>query len=82
MHSSKLGHPSLAALKRVEKDPARLLASLHGSLESKNPETLKLIVQITDERLKTAKSELVCRAFEQVFTDAKRMIDDLAKSKK
>ncbi len=79
MSSPSLGQPSLAALKRVEKDPARLLASLHGALQSHNPETLKLVLQIADDRLRVPPSQLARTAFEEVTASAKRMIDDLAK---
>ncbi len=81
-NSSKLGQPSLAVLRRIEKDHARLLVSLHGGLQSRNPETLKLVTQIADERLKDVKSELARQAFEQVSVDAKHMMRDLEKARK
>jgi uncharacterized membrane protein (DUF4010 family) len=61
---------------------ALLLVSLHGALQSKNSETLKLVSQIADERLDDATSTLAQGAFEQVSTDAKLMIAALAKPKK
>jgi hypothetical protein len=76
-----LSQRTLAVLRRVEKDPARLLVSLHGALQSKNLETLKLVAQIADERLDDTPSELARSAFKQISTDAKLMITDLAKPK-
>lgn len=81
-NSAKLGQPSLAALNRIEKDPARLLASLLGAIRSQNIETLRLIGRIADNHLKAQPSELARRAFAQVSSDAKRMIEDLASAKK
>jgi hypothetical protein len=80
-NSAKLGQPSLAALKRIEKDPARLLAALHGALQSRNPETLRLVGLIASDRLKTPPSELARRAFAQVSSDAKRMIEGRSSAK-
>lgn len=70
---------TLAVLRNVEKDPARLLVSLSGALQSKNIETLKLVKQIADERLSEASSELAQGAFKQISTDAMLMIAELAK---
>ena len=56
-----LSQRTLAVLRRVEKDPARLLVSLHGALQSKNSETLKLVAQIADERLGDAPSRTSSR---------------------
>jgi retron-type reverse transcriptase len=81
INNHSLGQSSLATLSRVEKDPARLLASLHGALQSRNLETLNLVEKIAHERLDSAPSALVRQAFEKVSTDAKHMIDDLAKKK-
>ena len=77
-----LSQQTLAVLRRIEKDPARLLVSLRGALQSKNPETLKLVAQISEERTEDAPSGLARQAYEQVATDAKLMIDALAKLKK
>ena len=81
-YSAELGRPSLAALNRVEKDPARLLATLLGALQSRDIETLRLVGRIADDRLKARPSELARRAFALVSSDAKRMIEDLASAKK
>jgi hypothetical protein len=82
-YSPALAQASLAVLSGHERDPARLLVSLHGALQSRNSETLKQVQQIADQRLQVvAISELARRAFEQVSTDAKRMAEDLAKAKK
>jgi hypothetical protein len=81
--SPALGQASLAALGRHERDPARLLASLHGALQSRNSDTLKQVQQIADERIQMAgQSELARLAFEQISTDANRMVKHLAKAKK
>lgn len=82
INNAKLGQQSLAALKRIDKDPARLLASLLGAIRSRNIETLRLIGRIADNHLKTQPSELTRRAFAQVTSDATRMIDDLSSAKK
>jgi hypothetical protein len=81
-HNAKLGHPSLAALRRAEKDPARMLSTLHGALQSRNPETLRQAAVIADERLKSRVSKLAGQAFIQVSTDAKRTIEELSSIKK
>ena len=81
-YSAELGRPSLAALNRVEKDPARLLATLLGALQSRDIETLRMVGRIADDHLKSPSSELAHRAFAQVSSDAKRMIDDLSSPKK
>jgi hypothetical protein len=81
-YSDRLARPSLTALNRVEKDPARLLATLLGALQSRNIETLKIITRITDASITMMPSELTRLAFSQVSTNAKRMIGDLGSSKK
>jgi len=81
-HHPTLSQRTLAVLGRIEKDPARLLVSLRGALQSKNLETLKLVAQIADQRLSDAPSELARDAFKQISTDAKLMIADLAKPAK
>jgi len=80
--SVKLGQPSLAVLKRIEKDPARLLASLHGALQSRKIEILRLVREIADNRCKVPPSGLARSAFAQVSSDAKKMIEDLSPAKK
>lgn len=69
------GQQTLAVLRRIEKDPARLLVVLSGALQSRNVETLKLVVQIADERSAGAESVLAREAFERISVDAKRMIE-------
>jgi hypothetical protein len=81
-NDATLSQRTLAVLRRVEKDPARLLVSLRSALQSKNVETLKLVAQIADERLRNAPSELARGAFKQISIDAKLMIADLAKPTK
>jgi hypothetical protein len=81
-YNPNLGNPSLATLRRTEKDPARMLATLHGALQSRNSETLRQVAVIADERLRSQTSKLAGQAFIQVSTDAKRMLEDLAKTKK
>ncbi len=77
-NDAKLGQSSLAALNRFEKDHARLIAILHGALLSKNIGTLHLVLRIADEHCKVAPAELVRRAFAQVSSDAKQMIESLS----
>jgi hypothetical protein len=81
-NSAKLGQASLATLNRIEKDPARLLASLYGALQSHNLETLRLAARVADDHLKSLPSEFTRRAFAQVSSDAKCMIEDFAPAKK
>jgi hypothetical protein len=81
-YSVKLGQPSLAALKQIEKDPARLLATLLGALQSRNIETLRLVGRIADDHLNAPSSELTRHAFTQISNDAKRMIEGFASAKK
>lgn len=81
-HNAKLGQSNLAALNRIEKDPARLLASLYGALQSRNIETLRLVGRIADDHFKSLPSKFTSRAFTQVSSNAKRMIEDLVSAKK
>lgn len=81
-NSAKLGQTNLATLRRIEKDPARLLATLHGALQSRNIETLRLVLRSAEDRLKAPSSELTRSAFAQVSSDAKRMVEDLVSVKK
>lgn len=80
-NDANLSQPSLAALNRFEKDPARLLATLHGSLLSRNIETLRLVLRIASDRSKVTPSDLVRQAFTQVSSDAQRMIESLSSKK-
>jgi hypothetical protein len=59
-----------------------MLSTLHGALQSRNPETLRQVEVIADERLKSRVSKLAGQAFTQVSTDAKRMIEELSSIKK
>ncbi|MCG6534101.1 MAG: RNA-directed DNA polymerase [Syntrophales bacterium LBB04] len=77
-NSSDLGQQTLAILRRVENDPARLLAALYGALQSHNTETLRQVAEIADERASSRISKLACLNFSQISVDAKRMIDSLA----
>jgi retron-type reverse transcriptase len=81
-NSAELGQHSLAALKRIEKDPARLLATLLGALQSRNVETLRLVGRAADGLLRVQHSEVARRAFAQVSSDAKRMTEGLSTAKK
>jgi len=81
-YDAPLSQRTLAVLGKVEKDPARLLLSLHGALQSKNVETLKLVAQIADQRLRDAPSELARGAFKQISTSATLMLAELAKRAK
>ena len=81
-YSAKLGQPSLAALKQIEKDPARLLATLFGALQSRNIETLRLVGRMADDHINAPSSELARHAFTQISNDAKRMIESFASANK
>jgi hypothetical protein len=81
-NDATLSQRTLAVLRRVEKDPARLLVSLRSALQSKNVETLRLVAQIANERLRDAPSELARGAFKQISIDASSMISDLVKPPK
>ncbi len=81
-NSAKLGQQSLAALRRIEKDPARLLATLLGALQSRNVETLRLVARIADGHLKVPQAELARHAFAKVSSDAKYMIEELSSIEK
>ena len=81
-NSAELGQQSIAAMKRNEKDPARLLATLLGALQSRNVETLRLVGRIADGRQKVPQSELARHAFAKVSSDAKYMIEELSSIKK
>jgi len=76
------GQSSLATLRRVERDPSRLLAALHGGLQSKHADTLRQVREIAEERGRTAVSVVIREAFGQVQADAGFMLDDLTNSKK
>ena len=81
-NSPKLGQQSLAALKRIEKDPARLLAALLGALQSRNVETLRLVGRTADGHLRVPQSELARHTLAKVSSDAKYMIEELSSIKK
>ena len=74
-----LNQRTLAVLRRVEKDPARMLISLYGALQSTNPETLKCVERIAKERCNSATSQIVSHAFERVSADAVAMFNHLVK---
>jgi hypothetical protein len=81
MNSPGLGQPVLRLLKRTEKDPARLLATLYGALQSRNSETLRQVAVIAGDRKKLPLSELVRQAYAKISNDAKVMIEYLGKRK-
>ena len=74
-----LSQKTLAVLRRVEKDPARMLISLYGALQSTNPETFKCVERIAKERCNSATSQIVSHAFERVSADAVAMFNHLVK---
>jgi Reverse transcriptase (RNA-dependent DNA polymerase) len=78
-HDATLSQQTLAVLRSVENDPARLLVSLRSALQSKNVQTLKLVAQIANQRLRNARSQLAQSAFKQISIDAKLMIVELAR---
>ena len=77
-----LSQQTLAVLRKVERDPARLLSSLRGALQSRNVQTLRLVAQTADERLRDAPSELARNAFTQISSDATLMVAELTKRTK
>ena len=81
-NSPKVAQQSLAVLKRIEKDPARLLAALFAALQSRNVETLHLVGRIADGHLRDPQSELSRLAFAKVSSDVKYMIEELSAVKK
>jgi len=81
MNSPKHGQPVLAVLKKVEKDPARLLASLYGALQSRNLEILRQVAAIAKARTKSPVSTVAHEAFSQVSIDAELMVKELSRPK-
>ncbi|MBI3392578.1 MAG: hypothetical protein HY039_05255 [Nitrospirae bacterium] len=74
-NSPILGQPALAVLGRIEKDPARLVATLLTALQSSNIETRKAVQRIAVERLADAPSKLARIAYERISNDGMRMIE-------
>jgi hypothetical protein len=81
MNSPRHCQPILKILKTMEKDPSRLLASLHGALQSHNIETLKQVKAIARNRAKSLISEIARQAYKKVADDAGLMIEDKTRSK-
>lgn len=81
-HHSTLGPKSLAILAKADSDPARMLVSLRGALQSRNTDTLKLVGRIASERWKLASSTLAKSAFMRVSKEANLMIAELGKPKR
>ena len=70
---------TLRVLGEVERDPARILASLQGALGSRHADTLKQAKQIAEERAQKAASSVEETAFEDVAHGADMLLKDLAK---
>jgi hypothetical protein len=58
--------PTLKTVGKVERDPARLLVSLHAALQSRDKNVLRQVKQIADVREADAASELVRLSFAAV----------------
>lgn len=74
--------PALKIIGKVERDPARLLVSLHGALQSRDFNILRQVKQIADRKAKDAASALSRLAFSQVVKAAEAKIEILAKAKR
>lgn len=82
-NDAEASQKTLAVLRRIEKDPARLLVALNGALQSRNVETLKIAAQIADERASertSGISHIAREAFGRISSDAKKMIASRTKS--
>jgi hypothetical protein len=71
--------PVLKTIGKVERDPARLLVSLHGALQSRDSNVLRQVRQIADIKEADAASELARRSFAVVAESAQARLAALAK---
>lgn len=80
-HSPEHCKPTLKTLGGIERDPARLLVSLHGSLESRDLNVLRQITKIADKNLQCAATKFAQQSFGEIKASAQRKIEHLSKSK-
>lgn len=73
--------PSLKIIGNREKDPARLIISLHGALHSSDLTVLRQVQQISQANAKRAKSAVSRRAFELVLQTADSRLAKFEKPK-
>src|SRR5439155_22978445 len=80
-NSPEHAKPSLKIIGNREKDPARLLVSLHGALQSSDLNVLRQVRQIAQTDAKQATSAASRQAFEQVLQHADSKLANLTKGK-
>jgi hypothetical protein len=73
--------PTLKTVGKVERDPARLLVSLHGALQSPDTNVLRQVKQIADVRAASAASELARLSFAAVAKAAQAKLAGVTKQK-
>lgn len=80
-NSPKHANPTLKIIGNREKDPARLLVSLYGALQSSNSSILRQVKKIAQTNAEQAVSAISRQAFKQVLQSADSKIEDLIKGK-
>ena len=73
--------PSLKIIEKAEDDPARLLATLHGALQSRDLNVLRQVKQIAVTRATDATSGLSRLSFNGVAKTAEAKLTNLSKAK-
>jgi len=81
-HSPEHCKPTLKTIGNIEHDPARLLVSLHGALESRDLNVLRQVTKIAGKHSQDAITELARLSFGEIAATAQRKIVVVTKSKK
>jgi len=80
-NSPELCQPALKAIGEIEQDPARLLVSLHGALQSRNLNVLRQVKRIAEKQVKGATTGLSRVSFIEVRDIAEQRIALVTKAK-
>jgi reverse transcriptase-like protein len=78
-NSSEHCKPALKTIGKIEHDPARLLVSLHGALQSRDMNVLRQVKNIADTQAKEAKAKLSRQSFTEIAKSAEQKLAALNK---
>jgi hypothetical protein len=71
-HSPELCKPTLKAIGKIENDPARLLVSLYGALESRDLNVLRQVTQVANKRAQEATTHFAQQFLGEIASSAQR----------
>lgn len=84
-HRPEICKPTIKTIGKIERDPARLIVSLHGALQSPDLNVLRQVEQIAGTHSQEATTQLAKQSFAEIATSAQKTLAALmarAESKK